>query len=126
MSDAQLVREAAQRVIMYLSDSPDSGATVGDIHDVCRAWLAEHPADDDIAVTVEWLQSVGLINQWYDDAWGTNQYGEEIGIAICVPSGGVMLATNGYITAPKDLVCPTRGDVRRLARALRVELGEKR
>ena len=93
---------------------------------VIEAWEAEHPADDDIAVTVEWLQSVGLINQWYDDAWGTNQYGEEIGIAICVPSGGVMLATNGYITAPKDLVCPTRGDVRRLARALRVELGEKR
>lgn len=118
------VREAAQRIIDHLDHFVHPATN--DVRALLWAWLADHPEDDELPVTVEWLQSVGLTKQWYDDAWGSNQYGEEIGIAICVPSGGVMLATNGYITAPKDLACPTRGDVRRLARGLQVELGEGR
>lgn len=93
---------------------------------VIEAWLVEHPDDDETLVDAEWLQSVGLTNQWYDDTWGTNQYSGRMGIAICVPSGGVMICNGDSITAPDGLVCPTRGDVRRLARALRVELGDGR
>ena len=40
------IRESAERVIKYLGDSLSHGATVGDMHNVCRAYLAEHPADE--------------------------------------------------------------------------------
>lgn len=112
------VREAAQRVIKHLGDSLNSGATVGDMHDVCRAWLAEHPEDSDEAVTAEWLNATDLKLLEFGD-WAI---ADNIKIAECMDGKYRAIIGDSSI----ELVMATRGDVRRLARALRVELGEKR
>ncbi len=70
--------------------------------------LAEHPADDE-PVTEEWLRSVGGVNHhaevgvWLEHTVGVNECG-----TVCVCNGR------------KDGA--TRGDVRRLCRALGIPL----
>lgn len=82
---------------------------------LARAYLAEHPADDGEAVTAEWLEVVGL-----SDAI---ELPEQFGIQF-YPDGYAGL---WYYYGPgKDLriECKTRGDVRRLCKALGIELKE--
>lgn len=115
------VREAAQRVIKHLGDSLNSGATVGDMYDVCRAWLAEHPDDDDTLVDVAWMDKCEkLFTNDADD--GVVYFDRCEGIEICISGSDIVLMFCGVTL----IESPTRGDVRRLARGLRVELGEKR
>lgn len=102
------VREAAQYLLDHVQFSLDDGPTRFDakLVELCRAWFAEHPEDDDDeAVNFEWYQSVA--------EWLCDECNLVAGVGYWkLYSGKMMVADEA-----------TRGDVRRLARALRVELG---
>ena len=88
-----------------------------DLQNVADAYLREHPADDEQLIDEAWLRSVGFINTWGDKF--RNVSGD---IDIVVDGETVMLAyrSDYYDTATKA----TRGDLRRLAAALGIELKE--
>jgi hypothetical protein len=95
------------------------GAYIDDCGELAEAWLAEHPADDETLVDVEWLATRKAISHdensrhwWTIDSCVTFRIRDD-GISIWIGDHFVMAN-------------PTRGDVRRLCRALRVELGEQR
>ena len=84
--------------------------------------LAEHPADDDEPVTVEWLDALFTRSckthshpNWR--ASGESRHGFRFVFHDSVLHVGVIFnGTTGIAT------CKTRGDVRRLCRALGIEL----
>ena len=83
---------------------------IKDLFVLAQAYIAEHPADDDEPVTDEWLDSVfgtddSLCTEWHDE------WGEKI----------TWLDKFGLVSIPMP---KTRGDVRRLCRALGIELNE--
>ena len=89
---------------------------------VAGAYLTEHPADDETLVNVAWVEKVS------PKGWQTDRNGNsEIWIGPArwhdFPSGGVLLIDHG---AALGWELRTRGDVRRLCRALRVDLGDQR
>jgi len=107
---------AAERLIKQTVNYPQF------CYDLANAYLAEHPADDEEPISEEWLHSVGF----EDDRAGTPTAGalhirhaplpkmdsdEEYPAHACVRSFP--------IPVPK-----TRGDVRRLCRALGIALKE--
>ncbi len=80
---------------------------------VADAYMAEHPEDDNVEISEEWLLTLKgwrKHNEWFSTDCGT--------INIDTSLNSV------WIRYGKFLSEATRGDVRRLARALRVELGE--
>lgn len=85
---------------------------------VAAAWLAEHKADDAELVTKEWLLAVGFasdgshfrLSGWGPDRNGTVQV--------------YRWASEWFVNGSRIRSQPTRGDVRRLAKALGVELKE--
>lgn len=89
---------------------------------VCDAYLAEHPADDETPVDVEWLEKVAP-HGWATDAMGNSELW--IGPARWhdFTTGGAMLIDHGP-RCPGGWCLRTRGDVRRLARALKIDLKE--
>lgn len=94
-------------------------------HDIIAdAYLAEHPADDGEAIDEAWLLSVGFENmvsgvkmRIKSAAWKDSDHHlrhTQFGFV------GDAWFANGLGCAP----CKTRGDVRRLAKALGIELKE--
>ena len=98
---------------------------------ISNGTIYEHPADDEEPISEEWLHWVGG-NYKYDAddeiedcsfiGWSTNR-GIQIGpsVALYVDDWNLML--DG--TAVPGVHLKTRGDVRRLCRALGIELKEK-
>ena len=74
-------------------------------------YIADHPADDDETVTAEWLDVLGF------------EYGNLSGLYIRNPRWSRYETPTNFFT--KVVPHPkTRGDVRRLCRALGIELKE--
>jgi hypothetical protein len=112
MSDEQ-VRELAERIVS--SRDPNRH----DAFMLAEAWLAENPEDSDTLVDVEWMATCKAISHDENSRyWWTI----ESCVRFKIRDEGIELWVDGYLITAN----PTRGDVRRLARALRVELGEKR
>lgn len=87
---------------------------------VARAWLVEHPADDDGLITEEWLRAVGFADD-EDHLCIVAPDRENEGLVIRRLSTGEWNAEDGFeaIQVPSP---STRGDVRLLCRALGVNL----
>jgi hypothetical protein len=87
-----------------------------------KAYLTEHPADDGEAITEDWLRSVGFefsyLNKHLWIKSGKTGHLRHTSMAMNVNSQLWFL--NGLGCAN----CETRGDVRRLALALGIELQE--
>lgn len=89
------------------------------------AYLAEHPADDDEPVMEAWLRAVGFENCSFPD------HGKPLCIRFmrdclfAVYTNGVTLISIRGMYAPASAV-RTRGHVRRVCRALGVELKESK
>lgn len=105
------------------TDYVDGGFAADDAAAVCRAWLAEHPADDGDLPTAEWLRAVGFQQ--------VNDEGDEF-VALTADSiPALFIALDGkppYAAGigveddpwPHDIW--TRGQVRDLCRCLGVKL----
>lgn len=99
---------------------------------LARWYRADHPADDGEAITVEWLKSVGF-RRFMQPANGQSLSITVWPVVISrwVNKGGlpVMWSVKKFADEPDDwltqcLTPVTRGDVRRLCRALGVQLNE--
>lgn len=138
MTEEEL-RWAAKAVVQMgesktMFDTIDAGALA-----VCRAWLEEHPADDNIAVTADsetWLRSMGGLPSgdvspvelgwtiWERDV--TESYGEESAMHLLWSSADNSWWLEAYDTGGDTLASieldprPTRADVRRLFSALSI------
>lgn len=97
---------------------------------VVRAYLAEHPADDDMPVTTDWVMSLGFTNwegsdsefEWADHWFGLarRNYGDgPEWLAYYLTADGFD-GSESYLSH-----VPTRGHVRRLCAALNRPLKEK-
>lgn len=76
---------------------------------LAKAYLTEHLLDDDEPVTEEWLETIGFDHGYLDaDYW-------------VIECRKLALRLNSYPVKEN----PTRGDVRRLCKALGIELKEK-
>jgi hypothetical protein len=115
------VREAAQDILDCFACGRPDLAKLGSLRKLAEAWLAEHPEDDDDGLSVEWLLSVGFTPGNFDSM----QIYHTTELLRIIVGGN---ESERWLRVGAALICtsPTRGDVRRLARALRVELGEGR
>lgn len=100
-----------------------SGMTL-DYIKVAYLWLSEHPADDDEPVTEEWLQKVIAPDR-------TARLGGGFSVTFYATQTPTLSYYNsgigGWYDDSSDIDVPkasTRGDVRRLCRALGIELKE--
>ena len=108
------VREAAERLTPERA-ACCHGAVELDTKILAAAYLAEHPADEDELVTRAWLGEVGL---------GV-EYSHEIGLGFALHTHDLVPWGIVYEDAEMDLPpVKTRGDVRRLCKALGKELKE--
>lgn len=135
MTDDEL-RRAAESVLANTGRGPSCGSVRCELaflhaRKVSEAYLAEHPADDGTAVTVEWLQSVGFWERAED--WVSPPYGRhENGTPWRLVWSGWNRSQNKPVwelsfpgcTASLGYDLPTRGDVRRLCRVIRAPLAE--
>lgn len=118
------IREAAEYTLRCLdSGRPDMLINIG-VRQLAEAYLAEHPEDDDVELSDEWLDSCkGLARdgcEW--SAWGpdsnylfviTHDLDHSYGVNLVDGEDDINLRT-----------VKTRGDVRRLCRGLKIELKE--
>lgn len=94
---------------------------LGDMELIVIAYLAQHPADDDEPIDEEFLRSVGFV----DIDKNTLQFDRDLPVDVW--HGGVMAEAEwsvGGERIPHELMPSTRGDLRRLASALGIELRE--
>jgi len=102
------LRAAAERFIEWdrrgVIQSADGAA-------VCRAYLAEHPADDGEPVTAEWMKACG---------WE----GSYVGVFGIQGLAGFWDNGELHLSKPYSLPAATRGQLRRLCAALGVPLKE--
>ena len=132
------IESIAARVRMCQEKGPDAayndlpgnpgGRYIDDCGDLVSAYLAEHPADDQLPVDSQWMNSL--------DGWRASVDIGEHQVWSFVredPEDFFMLHIEARRTG-KNFVFrlnsgfgvknPTRGDVRRLARALKIDLKE--
>ena len=94
---------------------------------LAKAWIAEHPADDDLCVTREWLQMVG----WKKEEGQPNKWNiarhDAMAIGLWIVDDGwkAMLIHNAVAQSCIVRGLKTRGDVRSLCKSLNIELKEK-
>lgn len=121
-------REAAERLRAHRlnwSEEYRNTQQGADEATLAAAYLAEHPADDGDAVTEEWLWAVGFDKQgllWFGGGrlyLGAKWDGGTHSAEIQVGEGRGYYGCDHTIDLPKP---QTRGDVRRLAAALGIEL----
>ena len=126
------LRAAAERIRRFKSGEhpfaiygEDDAATQG-WHDrkiLAEAYIAEHPADDETGLSVEWMTAVGF-RQTGAGWWRVGKHGRET-LALDyhdnTESGDVFsLPTNRFM--PLRVLVATRGQLRRLCAALGVPL----
>lgn len=106
------VRAAAERAVRWYESMRRYGgrwdALADDIVQSARAVLAEHPADDGEPVTDEWLESIGHPTPPEPPQRGGHRW--------------MVLVVDGKGSSYRLPNAATRGDVRRLCRALGVTL----
>ena len=115
------IRESAEDIIRerVISNAQQMGEYLFNARAVARAYLEEHPEDDDTPVDCDWLQSIGLddfsLHNLDEKRWA--KPGEAIVLVVsCARVGGWdHRLTCGVWPIKHD---PTRGDVRRLIKAL--------
>jgi hypothetical protein len=124
------VREAAQKILSEMNNLIEANhASRFDlkIKLLAEAWLAEHPEDDDEEPSEEWLEKVGFKEDDTDTGkfmWINNhKSGNKFDLQYWYEVDCWMIADADNEI---EVYLATRGDVRRLARALLVELGEQR
>jgi len=96
-----------------------------DVEAVIAAYLAEHPADEDEAITEEWLRSVGFVKDWMKNQIQFLEY--ENGSSTVRVHGEVDGTEEwlvGMERVPHDLMPNSRGEVRQLFRKLNIPLQE--
>lgn len=113
------VRAAAERFQFHGSDRYPG--CFRDASMLAAAYLAEHPADDELGVTEEWLRSVGFA-ETRDICYGHPIL--EIGSEDCTLDCDLKCERwhFGSFGLPAQTVPKTRGHVRRLLAALGVPL----
>ena len=89
---------------------------------MASAWLAEHPADDDEPISPEWLRSVGFTLTDAHVRYYSNRSRPPF-VVVIASDGRLRLAVQNGSDVEGGDVCqkPTRGDVRRLCRALGIK-----
>ena len=116
-------REAAERVLQWMGPNPPEEPydMPIDAETVCLAWLAEHPADSDVAITEDWLRRVGFAEVESDLGPRYSNHFE-----IVVPLKGAFNIWTSYdewlISGFDSFPFKTRGDLRLLCRALGIAL----
>lgn len=129
------LKAAAERVRRHINQLGNSA--IEDRNMLVRAYLAEHPADDDEPVTVEWLASISrqppivtAIGNCYrfsiDSDRGLCVWGRACGVGYTVTLRTVRRSESGHrMTSFSDLRdVYYRGDIRRLCAALGIPLTE--
>ena len=120
MTDSSL-RECALRVVNHWRPGD-----VDDAYRVCRDWLTDHPSDDDEPVTEEWLE---LNATAYHGPIRQYSFGNISSLRVLFwPSHELRYESGWFVEAGPEMKPiadqRTRGDVRRLCRALGIELKE--
>ena len=85
---------------------------------LAKAWLQEHPADDDEPVDIEWLKSIGFTDEKHRPGW----------CRLLIQIGNISLrfgAGNLVLNGQSLCVGATRCQVRRLLAALGVPSKER-
>ncbi len=132
------LREKAERLVdakehtdaLFPMLGQPCGNAIDDAVEVCKAYLLEHPQDDEEPVTEEWLVSVGAKKTgmggkcafWLDEKGRDRCMVVEIGKGSSVV---LLILIDGEKGKQPFYLLPetkTRGDVRRLCKALGVEL----
>ncbi len=104
---------------LIANGDPLSGAD-WEVMQVVRAWLVEHSADDGETVTPRWLQSIGFRNPSIaaSACWDSPDPNERV--RLRTNENRVWVCGGNHETVV--LTSPTRGEIRRLCAALRIEL----
>lgn len=111
-------REAAERVLSRLSACCKTKGNCGDITDVCNEVIVNNLPDDDVLVDIEWART---LKGWDEDRSRRFSLGIHGLIIDCHMGGYPRLWCGGSVV----VVHATRGDVRRLHKALHLELVER-
>ena len=113
-------REALDRFLVY-ERMADAGEGLheydqinDDLVDLARAYLDEHPADDDVPVDEKWLHSVVT-----RPTRGGFEFGNQIRIV-----GNDEIGYSLYLHDVMEMRNPTRGDVRLLCKALKIPMND--
>jgi hypothetical protein len=110
---------AHERTVAMLGAAESDGPMEAAV-EVCRAWLADNPADSDLPVTEPWLKSLGF----YPSGDGPLWLDKDDGFTLSVRLGcdNIRWLYCGPVSAGGESVAlpdqPTRGHVRRLLAAL--------
>lgn len=124
------LRAAAEAVVREaFPDTPGSRADVGTANvwydqqavAVAQAYLSEHPADDAEKVDADWLAAAlpGFVVTHRGDMGGCEFDGW---LVMAHVKAGVWVVSASHRTSGNGArPCPTRGHVRRLLRALRID-----
>lgn len=120
------IESIAARVRLCQEKGPDAaynhlpgipgGRYIDDCGDLVSAYLAEHPADDEVLVDAEWFNSTDLRLLEFGD-W---EIAPGIKIAECMDGKFRVIIGDSSL----ELEVDTRGDVRRLARTMKIDLKE--
>ena len=124
------LREAAERVCggFEYGTKPSSlaiGRMCNDARLIAEQLLAEHPADDELEITADWLESIGCT---HDDSWYFELPGKtnmQAGVTLVRWSGGYSVRAQDCYTSVIIANVKTRGNLRRLAKALGIVLEGK-
>lgn len=104
----------------------NSRRIVGDVIKVADLALAEHPADDDDTGVIPWLKSVGIVKTDHPSKWTAHREDAlSIGLWFVEDGWKAMLLHSENAASCIVRGLKTRGDLRRLCRALGVELKEE-
>jgi hypothetical protein len=135
MTTEQL-RQVAER-LTYAADgvnallgAPRHRGPIEDAADLARAWLSDHPADDDEPVTAEWLKRAGFVSEDPECPYYWIALYPDLNPAFTVELVEGSTRHVGWIGDPNDRrgwpwdIC-SRRQVRDICRALRATLTER-
>lgn len=106
-----------------MADKDNAGAYLRDRNALLAAWFREHPADDELPVTEEWLREVGFGDNGYNYAGSMLRLGGFEYRTGPSADGWSRWYYCGVLITDENL--GTRGHVRRLLAALGIPLAPK-
>lgn len=120
---ADELRAAAERIRNH-SIGPHLFKHGGDMATLAFGYLAEHPADDSLAIDEEWLRSVGFSVLWDVEKEFRFPTATDAHLALFCPSRreGYSCCLGGPSSYAPLPDIRTRGDLRLLCRALGIEM----
>lgn len=116
-----------------MADKDNAGAYLRDRNALLAAWFREHPADDELPVTEEWLREVGFAREMQSAASNNLTFrAGEVVVTRWEPAESnsrrwsvQKYRADGPDWLPASLTPATRGAVRRLLTALGIHLAPK-